>query len=223
MLPTTVAVPQLDFAVLDAAPLQHAAVPTLRFTLRVRSAGGMRIRSVLLDTQVQIAARRRGYDDEAVERLFDLFGAKDGWGSTLRTLLWTRLTRVVPDFTGSTVVDLDVPCSYDLDVVATRYFDALADGEVPLEFLFSGSVFYAGANGMLQTTRLSWEQEAGFRLPVAVWKETLDRHFKGTAWLRLPKDSFDRLVAFKARGAYLTWEEAVDALLADPREPTWTP
>jgi Family of unknown function (DUF6084) len=222
MTPTTLALPQLDFAVLDAAPLEHAAVPTLRFALRVRSAGEIRIRSILLDTQIQISARRRGYDDEAVERLFELFGAKDGWGSTLRTLLWTRTTLVVPEFTGSTVVDLDVPCTYDLDVVATRYFDALADGDVPLELLFSGSVFYSGPDGLLQTTRLSWEQEAGYQLPVRVWKDALERHFRGTAWLRLPKESFDRLVAYKSRHGFMTWEQAVDALLADPRESTWT-
>jgi hypothetical protein len=214
--------PQVRFAVLGAAPLAHAAVPTLRFALGVESRGGERIRSILLDAQIQIAARRRGYDGDSAERLYDLFGAKDGWSSTLRTLLWTRATVVVPDFTGETVVDLDVPCSYDLDVLATRYLDALAGGEVPLELLFSGSVFYSGPNGMLQTARLSWEQEAEYRLPVRVWKETLERHYRDTAWLRLPKESFDRLVEFKARGGHLTWEQAIDALLGE-REASWTP
>ena len=215
--------PRLAFRVAGAAPVQHAAAPTLRFALRVDSLDGERIRAILLDAQIRIAARGRSYDGAAVERLFDLFGPKEAWGSTLRTLLWARSTLVVPDFTGSTTVDLDVPCSYDLDVVATRYFDALDGGEVPLEFLFSGSVFYARENGMLQTARLSWEQEAAYRLPVAVWKETLERHFRGTAWLRLPKASFDRLVAYKTRHGFLRWEDAVDALLAEDREPTWTP
>ena len=36
---------------------------------------------------------------------------------------------------------------------------------------------------------------------------------KGTAWLRLRKDSFDRLAAYKSRHALATWEDAVDALL----------
>jgi hypothetical protein len=84
---------------------------------------------------------------------------------------------------------------------------------VPLEFLFSGTVFYAGAGGMLQVGRISWEQEAGFALPVAVWRETMDAHFPGAAWLRLDKERFDRLCAFKARNALPTWEAAVDALL----------
>ncbi len=203
-------VPELAFAVEGAAPLEHAAAPTLRFALRIESLDERPIKSILLDTQIQIAARRRPYDAAAHDRLFELFGPSANWGTSLRTLLWTRTTRVVPPFTGDTVVDLDVPCSYDLEVIASRYFDALADGDVPLEFLFSGTVF---AGTPLQVTRLSWEQEAEYRLPVSVWKETLERHFRGTAWLRLGKDAFDRLSAYKSRHALASWDEAVDGLL----------
>jgi hypothetical protein len=203
-------VPELSFAVEGAEPLEHAAAPTLRFALRIESPDEQPIKSILLDTQIQIAARRRPYDAAAHDRLFELFGPSANWGTSLRTLLWTRTTRVVPPFPGATVVDLDVPCSYDLEVIASRYFDALGDGDVPLEFLFSGSVF---AGTPLQVTRLSWEQEAEYRLPVSVWKETLERHFRGTAWLRLGKDAFDRLSAYKSRNALASWDDAVDRLL----------
>ena len=110
-----------------------------------------------------------------------------------------------------------MPCSYDMEVLASKYFDALQDGDVPLELLFSGTVFYTGAGGMLQVSRISWEQEAGYAMPVAVWRETMERHFPGVAWLRLDKERFDRLCAFKARNALATWEDAVDALLPPPR------
>jgi Family of unknown function (DUF6084) len=202
--------PELDFAVVGAARVEHAAVPTLRFALRVSADAP--VRSVLLDVQVQIAARRRAYDAAAHDRLFELFGPARDWGTTLRTLLWTRTTLVVPAFDGETTVDLDVPCSYDLEVAASRYLDALGDGDVPLELLFSGSVFYEDG-GRLQTVRLSWEKEAQFALPVRVWKETMARYFNGTAWLRLRKESFDRLSAFKSRNALATWDDALDALL----------
>ena len=202
--------PELSFSVDGAARVEHAAVPTLRFALRVESDAP--VRSVLLDVQLQIAARRRPYDVAAHDRLFELFGPVADWGTTLRTLLWTRATLVVPAFRESTVVGLDVPCSYDLEVAASRYLDALADGDVPLELLFSGSVFYEDG-GRLQTTRLSWEKEAEYRLPVRVWKETMERYFRGTAWVRLRKDSFDRLSAFKSRHALATWDDALDALL----------
>jgi hypothetical protein len=206
------AVPELAFAVLDAAPLDPAAVPTLAFTVAIDAAGAD-VRSVLLDTQIQIAARRRSSDAAAEEKLFELFGAPGGWGTTLRTLPWTRLTTVVPPFSGSAVVDLPVPCSYDLEVIASRYFDALRDGDVPLEFLFAGTVFAAGPGGALQATRISWESDAEFRLPVRAWKDTMEHHFRGTAWLRLRKDAFDRLAAYKSRHALATWEDALDALL----------
>jgi hypothetical protein len=203
-----VAVPDVTFAVRDAAPLEHAAVPTLRFGLDV--AGPADVRSIVLDVQLQIAARRRSYDASVHDRMFELFGPAEAWGTSLRTLPWARLTVVVPPFDGSIVVDLHVPCSYDLEVVASRYFDALEDGEVPLEFLFSGTVFYGAP---LQAARISWESEAEYRLPVRVWKETMERHFRDTAWLRLRKDRFDRLVSYKSRRALASWEDVVDELL----------
>src|SRR5215211_7722321 len=211
---TAGSIPSLRFAVVDAARLEHAAVPTLRFALRIESAEGQAIRSILLDAQIQIAARRRPYDARAHDRLFELFGPPGAWGTTLRTLQWTRATLVVPPFTGETVVDLPLVCTYDLEVAAARYLDALADGDVPLEFLFSGTVFYAGPSGLLQTARIAWDREASYRLPVAVWKETMEHHFPGTAWLRLPKDGFDRLCAYKSRHALASWDDVVDRLLA---------
>jgi hypothetical protein len=207
-------IPELAFSVAGAERVEYAAVPTLRFALRI-DAGGEPIRSILLDTQIQIAARRRRYDESAHDRLFELFGSVADWGTTLRTLLWIRTTLVVPPFEGTTEVDLPVVCTYDLEVAASRYLDALEDGEVPLEFLFSGSVFYSGEDGGLQTTRLSWETDADYRMPVRVWKETMERYFRGTAWVRMRKESFDRLSAYKSRNALASWDDALDALLAE--------
>jgi Family of unknown function (DUF6084) len=213
----TASATDLTFEVESADRVEHAAVPTVCFSVRVTASEGRAIKSVLLDTQIQIAARRRRYDAAAEEKLFELFGAPAGWGSTLRTLPWTRVTTVVPPFTGSTLVELHVPCSYDLHVVASRYFDALEGGDVPLEFLFSGTVFAGGPGGMLQATRISWETDAEYRFPVAVWQETMERYFRGTAWLRLRKETFDRLAAHKSRHALATWEDAIESLLE--REP----
>jgi hypothetical protein len=209
------AMPQLDFAVLGAAPVDHAAVPTLAFTVQVSAHGVEDIRSVLLDTQIQIAARRRGYDGAAKASLTELFGPAEDWGTTLRTLLWSRLTTVVPPFTGSTVVELPLVCTYDFEVAAARYLDALDDGIVPLELLFSGAVFYAGPDGRLQTVRISWESEAEYRMPVAVWRGVMDRHFPDAAWLRLGRGQFDRLLAFRSERALGSWDAAVDVLLEE--------
>ena len=212
-------IPQLDFAVQDAAAVEHAAVPTLRFAVRVSARGVEDIRSVLLDTQIQIAARRRGYDKDTKTRLTELFGPPENWGTSLRTLLWARTTVAVPPFTGTTVVDVPLVCTYDFEVAAGRYLDALPDGEVPIELLFSGAVFYAGEDGRLQTVRISWESEAEYRMPVAVWREVMDRHFPGQAWLRLGRDRFERLMAFRAERALGSWDATVDALLDEERSP----
>jgi uncharacterized protein DUF6084 len=211
--PITGPVPRLGFEVLDAARLEHAATPTLAFSLRLSCPDGPAIRSVLLDAQVQIAARRRRHEEAAHERLTEIFGPVKDWGATLHTLLWARITLSVPPFEGATVVALHVPCTYDMEVHASRYLDALPGGEVPLEFLFSGTVFYAGPSGHLQAARISWEADAEYRLPVRVWRETMDHHFPGAAWVRLRKDSFDRLYAYKARHALPSVDDALDALL----------
>ena len=205
--------PDLDFRVEGAEVLEYAAVPTLSFKLRIENLEEEPIRSVSLNTQVRIAARQRHY--EAVEQkwLQELFGEPHRWGETLRSLLWTHTVLQVPRFSGSTVMDMPVTCTYDLEVVAAKYFYALEDGEVPLEFLFSGTVFYAAEGGMLQTARISWEKEAEFRLPVRLWKEMMEHYFPNSAWVRLHRDAFDRLYDYKVRMGFPTWEAAVESLL----------
>ena len=205
--------PDLDFRVEGAEVLEYAAAPSLLFKLRVENLEEEPIRSVSLNTQVRIAATQRHYDAAEQERLLELFGEPHRWGNTLRSLLWTHTTLQIPLFSGSTVVDMPIPCTYDLEVVAAKYFYALEDGEVPLEFLFSGMVFYAGEGGRLQIARISWEKEAEFRLPVRLWKEMMERYFPNTAWIRLHRDAFDQLYDYKVRMGLPTWEAAVEALL----------
>jgi hypothetical protein len=205
--------PDLDFRIEGAEVPEHAAVPSLLFKLRVENKGAEPIRSVALNTQIRIAATQRHYDAAEQEKLFELFGEPHRWGETLRSLLWTHNVLQIPSFSGSTVVDMPVTCTYDLEVVAAKYFHALEEGEVPLEFLFSGTVFYAGAGGGLQVARISWEKEAEFRLPVRLWKQMMDRYFPNSAWIRLHKDAFDRLYDYKMRMGFPTWESAVEALL----------
>jgi hypothetical protein len=206
-------IPELAFTVEDAAGLEYAAVPTVRFRLAIGVPSGAEIRSLLLDVQVQIAARRRSYDDLAQERLSDLFGTPERWGETLRTLPWLRTTVVVPAFTASTTVDVDLPLTYDLEVSASRYLQALDDGAVPLELLFGGTIFYATPEGRLQTALIPWTHEVEHPLPVRVWRETMDRHFPNSAWLRLDRDTYDRLLRYRSRAALPSWERAIDSLL----------
>ena len=43
-----------------------------------------------------------------------------------------------------------MPCTYDLEVAAAKYFYSLPDGDVPLRFHFNGTIFYRGEDGRLQ-------------------------------------------------------------------------
>ena len=207
------AIPELSFGVEGAEAVPYAAVPTLGFKLRI---GADRpIRALQLATQIRIAATRRPYCASEQEGLLELFGPPERHATTLRSLLWTHTTVLVPPFDGETVVDMHVPCTYDFEVAGARYLRALQGGEVPLELLFSGTVFYTAAGGRLQVARISWDHEAAFRLPVAVWRETMDHYFPNATWLRLDKEAFDRLAAFKAQRTLPTWEAALDALLIE--------
>jgi hypothetical protein len=205
--------PDLDFGVEGAEVLEYAAVPSLLFKLRIENLEEEPIRSVTLNTQIRIAATQRHYDATEQERLLEMFGEPSRWKDTLRSLLWTHTVLQVPPFSGSVVVDMPVTCTYDLEVIWAKYIYALEGGEVPLEFLFSGTVFYAGQDGRLQVERISWEKEAEFRLPVRLWKEMMEHYFPNSAWIRLRRDAFDQLYDYKVRKGLPTWEAAVETLL----------
>ncbi len=206
--------PDLSFEVIGAEVPPFAAVPTLIFKLRIANAPPEdHIHSISLRSQIQIAVNRRRYSPEAQVRLLELFGEPHRWGDTLRPLLWTHCSAVIPQFSGSAVADLPISCTYDFEIAATKYFDALEDGEIPLNFLFSGTIFYEGEAGNLQVEQIPWSREAFYRLPVATWKEMIARYYPNSAWIRLHKDVFDRLYQYKATQSLPTWEAAITRLL----------
>jgi hypothetical protein len=202
----------LEFAV-DRSAVVEAATPTIGLDVAIVRTGGEPVRTLLLTVQVRIAAARRPYDAATQERLAGLFGAPEEWGRSLRGLLWTQATLAIPSFDAATTARVLLPCTYDLDVASAKYLDGVRDGAVPLELLFSGTIFHAGADGRLQTEQVSWGAEASYSLPVELWQEAMERHYAGRRWLRLGPDAFDRLVAFRSRQAHPSWDATVEALL----------
>jgi hypothetical protein len=209
--------PELTFEVDGAAPLPFAASPHLVFHLRITDAGAppLPIPAIALRCQIRIEPTRRRYDVGEKVGLLDLFGEPSRWGQTLRGLLWTHASLMVPPFTGNTIVDLPVPCTFDFNVAATKYFASLEEGEVPLNLLFSGTIFHEDEEGALQAAPISWAKEADFRLPVRVWREMMDLYYPNTAWLCLRKDVFDEFHQFKMRRGLPTWEHALECLLSE--------
>lgn len=206
--------PDLNFEVLGAEAPAFAAQPLLLFKLHITSARpASSIHSVMLRSQIQIAAPRRRYSVQEKENLLDVFGEPPRWSETLRPLLWTHANVVAPQFSDEITIDLPVPCTYDFEVVSTKYFDALENGEIPLTFLFSGTIFYAGELGNLQVGQISWQKEATYRLPVATWRAMIQRYYPNSAWLRLHKDVFEQLARYKATRGLPTWDETLTRLL----------
>lgn len=210
--------PDLEFGAIDAEVLPYAAAPTLLFKLPIHNkVEGEEIHSIMLHAQIRLEVTRRHYNAETEKRLLELFGPPERWGQTLHSMVWTHANPTVPRFVTDTVAEVTVVCTYDFEVAAAKYFYALEDGEVPLIFLFSGTIFYAGPNGALQIAQIPWEKEAQYRLPVRVWKEMMEHYFPNSAWLRVRKDVFDSLYAYKAERGFRSWEDALEDLLR-PRE-----
>lgn len=202
---------EFSFACTGVRADRYAAGPTLVFRLRVTASGDTPVHALALRCQIRIEPARRGYAHTEAEGLADLFGERSRWGTTLQPVQFAQVPLMVTGFTGETEADLVVPCTYDLEVAASRYLDALADGEVPLLMLFSGTAF-TGAGGF-RVEPVPWDREASFRMPVAVWREMVEQHFPGCGWIRLPRATMDALLAHRSRHALPSWQATVEALL----------
>ena len=204
----------LRFACTGSRPEPHAAGPALQLDLRVEDGTGRRVHAVALRVQIRIDPRPRRYTAEETARLTDLFGEPNRWGDTLQPLQLATVPVLTPSFTNSMTVAVNVPLTYDLDIAASRYLHGLDDGEIPLTLLFSGTMFYAGDTGV-QLGLVPWHEEAEHRLPVAVWRAAMDEHFPGSGWVRLRRDTLDRLAAFRSAHTLLSWDNAVERLLKE--------
>jgi hypothetical protein len=206
--------PDLNFAVVGAEAVAFSATPLLAFKLRITNTDANEVvQSVALRCQIQIDATHRKYGTSEQERLLDLFGEPERWSRTLRAMLWTHATVTVPRFQSSVEVDLPVQCTFDFNVAATKYFAALDDGEVPLNLMFSGTIFYEAEGAGLQIEQIPWDREAKYRLPVRIWKEMMDIYYPNTAWLCLRRDAFEKLSKYKMDRGIPTWEETIESLL----------
>ena len=203
---------------------RYAATPSLTFQLAITERSGARVHAIALRCQIRIEPHRRRYSAAEAERLHDLFGDPSRWAETVKPIQLATVSVMVPGFTAVTEVDLPVPCTYDLEVSSARYLHGLDDGTIPLILLFSGTVFVATETGFT-VELVPWSAEATYRMPVAVWRELVDAHFPGRAWLPCGRETLDALSAFKARHALPTWDATLNALLAaaEPRDPAAAP
>jgi hypothetical protein len=203
-----------EFSVLGVEPVPNTATPTLRFHLHVDDPLGRAVHTIALSTQIQIDPARRAYDAETRERLVELFGAPERWAATTQVFRWAHVDVLVKGFTGATSFALDVPCTYDLEVAASKYFYSLPDGEVPLTFLFNGMVLYAGEHDRLQVAQVPWSCTARWRMPVAAWRRVMAAYYPGGGWVRLDAETLDALGRRKAQQGDHSFDATIRGLLA---------
>ena len=206
----------LLFSCMKAEAAAHAATPTLTFRLSIAEASGGRVDAIALRCQIRIEPQRRQYSAGEARRLHDLFGDPDRWADTVKPVQLATVSVMVPAFTAATEVDLEVPCTYDLEVASARYLQGLDDGTVPLLLLFSGTVFTT-RDGRMSVELIPWSSEASYRMPVRVWREVTEAHFPGSAWLRCGRDTLDALAEYKAARALPTWDATLQSLLSEVR------
>lgn len=207
------------FGVVEIFAEPYAATPQLTARLRIEESTGQVVHAMALRCQIRIDPQRRGYDDAEVPGLRALFGDRDRWSDTLRPFLWMQCNTTVQGFTGVTEVDLPMPCSYDFDVVGSRYLHALDEGNVPLSLMFSGTIFTRGAAGF-GVEQVPWDCDTSYQMPVAVWRAMMEMYYPNTGWMRVDSDVIRAVADYRSRHGLTSWEETLTRLLESHREVT---
>jgi len=206
----------VTFRVLDVAPEPYTVSPVLTARVAVAvgspNGGDDPVHAMALRCQVRIEPLRRSYSDEEAAGLSDLFGPRERWANTQRTFLWQHCTAMVPGFTGDTTVALQLDCTYDFEVAAAKYLHALRDGALPLEFLFSGTIFLRGERGF-SVRQVPWDCEYRHDMPVTAWRDLIAQHYPNAGWVRLSHDTIAALAAYKSAQGMLDLDHAVTSLL----------
>ena len=93
-------------------------------------------------------------------------GRRRSWAPSTSGLAWARVSTAVPGFTGATPFGIEVPCTYDLEVAAAKYFYAVRRWRrCRSRFHFNGNVFFHGAGGRLQVVPVPWSCTPQYGMP----------------------------------------------------------
>jgi hypothetical protein len=204
--------PVPEFTVLRANPVEHAAAPTLCFRLGVSDASGRRVFAIALSVLIEVEPAKRGYDTASRERLVELFGEPERWATTTQSFRWAQADVLVPGFSVTTDVELPIACTYDLELAASKYFDGL-EGDAPLRFHFNGTVFYEAEGGRLQVIQIPWDRSVRFKMPIEVWRRTIDAHYPNRGWIAVDRETLARLARRKATRGQPTFDATIAELL----------
>lgn len=211
--------PDPDFDVLSARAIEHAAAPTIAFRVRATDASALSLFTIALTAVISIEPSKRTYDEGSRARLVELFGEPDRWASTTTNFRWAQADALVPGFSDATEFELVVPCTYDLEIAAAKYFHGLESGVAPLRFHFNGTVFYEGADGRMQVVQIPWDRSPRFELPVEVWRRAIDSVYPYRGWVPVHAETLQRLERRKAERGLPTFDAVLDELLSKADDP----
>ena len=210
--------PDLSFQVENAEVVPFAVAPLLAFGLRVTNAaagrGGPHGGAPLPDPD---RGHPRRYAPEEEERLRDLFGEPERWGQTLRTMLWTHASVVVPAFEGErhgrpAGAPAPSTSTWRRPSISTALDDRRGPAHVPVQRQRLLRGLRRGAAGGPDLVG------EGGDLPTAggTWQELMDAYYPNRPGSHLRRDVFDRLYRYKVGHGIPTWEQALERILPRP-------
>jgi hypothetical protein len=204
-----------EFEILGATWVPDTSAPMIRFDLRAGEPSGREVFTIALTAQINVDPALRSYDPETRERLVELFGEPDRWPATTHSFLWAHASCLVPSFVGETKFSLTVPCTYDLELAAARYFCGIRDGEIPLSFHFTGSILHRGPDGRVQVILVPWSCSSQWKMPISTWREMMDYFYPNGAWACLHSDTADALTKLKTERGLPSIDAAITMLLRE--------
>jgi hypothetical protein len=160
--------PDLSFQI-EGVQAVRLRAPLLGFDLRVTNTAASAYTPSPSGARSRLRRTRRRYGAKDQERLQDLFGEPHRWGQTLRTMLWTQASVDRARFHGRAPCGAAGALHLRLQCGRVKYFQGLEEGEIPLCFQFSGTVFYESATGACRSRRFLGQ---GGEVPAAgqAWK-----------------------------------------------------
>jgi len=197
--------------------VRRAAAPMLSFALHVTEPTGREVYTIALRVQIMIQPARRQYDDDTRALLVEMFGPPERWAGTTTAFIWQEIDVLVHQFTGASTFKVPFACTYDMELAAVKYFYALPEGEVPLQFNFTGTIFYRGGEGRMQIAQVPWDCGAEFRMPVEVWKEMAANYYPYRNWISMHRDTFDVLAVRKAERGLHSFDDTIANLLQEAK------
>ena len=175
----------LAISVLGSQPDPYAAVPTLLLRLRIEAPEAEPVHAMVLKAQIRIEPQRRRYSPEEEARLVELFGEAPRSGAR-------RCARscgpTSPPRSRSSPATPRSTCRCRAPTTSRSRRPSTctrsATGRSRSSLLFNGTVF-SYRDGGLVVQPVAWNVEAEHRLPVSVWRATMDAFFPNSGWIRL--------------------------------------